>query len=69
MHYYAAGYYYAAKNKGMTLAANDQASGSFASTPAGNVKFSSEQALRGALAHSESVSSSSSLYSGRLDYH
>ena len=36
VHYYAAGYYYAAKNKGMTLAANDQAVGSFASAPASN---------------------------------
>jgi soluble lytic murein transglycosylase-like protein len=69
VHYYAAGYYYAAKNRGMTMAANDSATGSFASAPASGVKFSSEQNLQGALARGESLASSSSLYSGRLDYH
>jgi soluble lytic murein transglycosylase-like protein len=69
VHYYAAGYYYAAKNRGMTIASNDQATESFASAPASSVKFSSEQKLQGALARGESVASSSSLYSGRLDYH
>ena len=69
VHYYAAGYYYAAKNKGMTMASNDQASEAFASAPASSVKFSSEQNLNGALSRGESVASSSSLYSGRLDYH
>jgi soluble lytic murein transglycosylase-like protein len=70
VHYYAAGYYYAAKNRGMTtMASNDQATESFASAPPSSVKFSSEQKLQGALARGESVASSSSLYSGRLDYH
>ncbi|HXX07872.1 MAG TPA: lytic transglycosylase domain-containing protein [Pseudolabrys sp.] len=69
VHYYAAGYYYAAKNRGMTVAANDSATDSFASAPASSVKFSSEQNLQGALSRGESVASSSSLYSGRLDYH
>jgi len=69
VHYYAAGYYYAAKNRGMTMASNDQATEAFASAPSNGFKFSSEQKLQGALARGESVSSSSSLYSGRLDYH
>ena len=69
VHYYAAGYYYAAKNKGVAMTSNDQTLDSFASVPASNVKFSSEQELRGAMAQGESAASSSSLYSGRLDYH
>lgn len=69
VHYYAAGYYYAAKRKGMAMPGNDQAFNSFASEPAGNVKFSSERKLRGAMSRGESVASSSSLYSGRPDYH
>ena len=69
VHYYAAGYYYAAKNKGMATTANGQALDLFASVPANSVKFSSEQKLRGAMAQGESAASSSSLYSGRIDYH
>jgi soluble lytic murein transglycosylase-like protein len=69
VHYYAAGYYYAAKRKGMAMPGSDQAFNSFASEPAANVKFSSAQKLRGAMSRGESVASSSSLYSGRLDYH
>ena len=69
VHYYAAGYYYAAKRKGMAMAGSDQAFNSFASAPAADVKFSAKQNLRGAMSHGESVASSSSLYSGRLDYH
>ena len=69
VHYYAAGYYYAAKRKGMAMPGSDQALNAFASEPAANIKFSSEQKLRGAMARGESVASSSSLYSGRLDYH
>ncbi len=69
VHYYAAGYYYAAKRKGMAMPGSAQALNAFASEPSANVKFSSEQKLRGALSRGESVASSSSLYSGRLDYH
>ena len=47
---------------------SDQALNAFASEPAANIKFSSDQKLRGAMSHGESVASSSSLYSGRLDY-
>jgi len=74
VHYYAAGYYYVAKrkglNSGMNLGSDDQGFGSFASAaPASAIKFGSEQKLRSARSLGESVASSSSLYSGRLDYH
>lgn len=69
VHYYAAGYYYAAKRKGMAMPGSEQALDSFAYAPSVDVKFGSAQDLRGAMSHGESVASSSSLYSGRLDYH
>jgi soluble lytic murein transglycosylase-like protein len=69
VHYYAAGYYYAAKRKGMAMPGNAQALNAFASAPAADVKFSSEQNLRGAKSYGKSVASSSSLYNGRPDYH
>jgi transglycosylase-like protein with SLT domain len=69
VHYYAAGYYYAAKRKGMPMPGSDQALGAFASETVANVKFGSEQKLRDALSLDENVASSSSLYSGRIDYH
>ncbi len=72
VHYYAAGYYYVAKRRGMSLTASsgDQGYGSFASTaPMSAIKFGSEQKVHIARSLGESVASSSSLYSGRLDYH
>ena len=69
VHYYAAGYYYAAKRKGMAMPGDTQALNSYASEPTANVKFGSEKNLRGALSSREGVASSSSLYSGRLDYY
>jgi len=80
VHYYAAGYYYVAKRKGMNTGMNtgmslasssaDQGFGSFGSAaPANAFKFGSEQKLRAARSLGESVASSSSLYSGRVDYH
>ena len=69
VHYYAAGYYYAAKAKGMAMASSDQPLDAFASEPVSNVKFSSEKNLQEALSRGESVASSSSMYSGRLDYY
>jgi soluble lytic murein transglycosylase-like protein len=76
VHYYAAGYYYVAKRKGMNFGTNlasssgDQGFGSFGSAaPANAFKFGSEEKLRTARSLGESVASSSSLYSGRLDYH
>jgi soluble lytic murein transglycosylase-like protein len=70
VHHYAAGYYYAAKAKGMPIGQPDQAQASFASTaPVSDFKFSPQEKLSGARSHSVSVASSSSLYSGRLDYY
>ena len=70
VHYYAAGYYYAAKGKGMKIGPQDQAQASFASTaPVSDFKFSAQEKLSGARSHDVGVASSSSLYSGRLDYY
>jgi soluble lytic murein transglycosylase-like protein len=70
VHYYAAGYYYAAKNKGMAMTSNAQALDSFAfATPSSDIKFSSGQKLGRSYALGDGVASSSSLYNGRLDYH
>ena len=62
VHYYAAGYYYAAKAKGMKIGQPDQTQASLAST-VNEVKFGTGQKLRVARSQGESVSSSSSLYS------
>ena len=56
VHYYAAGYYYAAKQRGLPTRVAGSALTAFATTSL-------------AVAPTESVSSSSSLYSGRPDYH
>jgi soluble lytic murein transglycosylase-like protein len=71
VHYYAAGYYYAAKSKGMAMPySNGRSTVSFASAePNGGIKFASEKNLGRAYAQSESAASSSSSYSGRPDYH
>ncbi len=58
------------KAKGMPIGQPDQAQASFASTaPAGDFKFSSQEKLQGARSNGLSVASSSSLYTGRLDYY
>jgi len=68
VHYYAAGYYYAAKAKGMPIGQPDQTQASFASiAPVGDFKSSPQQKLGGT--PRVSVASSSSLYSGRPDYY
>ena len=70
VHYYAAGYYYAAKAKGMGIGQPDQAQASFASSPpVSDFKFSSQEKLNGARSNSVGVASSSSLYSARPDYY
>ena len=70
VHYYASGYYYAAKAKGMPIGQPDQAQASFASTaPVSDFKFSPQEKFNGARSHGVSVASSSSLYSGRPDYY
>jgi soluble lytic murein transglycosylase-like protein len=78
VHYYASGYYYAAKAKGMKIGQPDQAQASFGSiapasfastAPVSNFKFSSQEKFRGAPSIGAGVASSSSLYSGRPDYY
>jgi len=71
VHYYAAGYYYAAKNRGMVMPyGNGKSTVSFASAqPSSNIKFVSEKKLGRAYAQTESAASTSSFYSGRPDYH
>lgn len=88
VHYYAAGYYYAAKRKGMSIQAAANPADSFKTALDGNgsavamasverenagtmhpVPLEPSAKLREARAEGESVSSSSSLYSGHLDYH
>jgi soluble lytic murein transglycosylase-like protein len=70
VHYYAAGYYYAAKRKGMLSKNNDGPLDGFKSPVAGYraTEIKAAARLRKARAQGESVSSSSSLYTGRLDY-
>ena len=68
VHYYASGYYYAAKAKGLPIGQPPQAQASFASnTP--DFKFSPQDKLSGARSNGVGVASSSSLYSGRIDYY
>lgn len=73
VHYYASGYYYAAKAKGMPIGQPgeaNQAQASFASSaPVTDFKFSPQEKLSGARSNGVSVASSSSLYTGRLDYY
>lgn len=69
VHYYAAGYYYAAKGKSVPMKSADNSLAAYASAAPGSVKFSYERSLRRAISHSESVASSPSLYSGRPDYY
>jgi soluble lytic murein transglycosylase-like protein len=67
VHYYAAGYYYAAKNKGIAMPSRAQAYDSFAAPS--SVKSSPEQKLRAAYARGDGIAPSSSLYTGRPDYY
>ena len=70
VHYYASGYYYAAKAKGMKIGETDKAQDSFASSvPVSEIKFSAQEKLWGARSNGMSVASSSSMYSGRLDHY
>ena len=69
VHYYAAGYYYAAKSKGLLDKSNDNPRHAFASAATGGVAIKPAEKLREARAEGESVSSSSNPYTGQLDYH
>ena len=73
VHYYAAGYYYAAKSKGLLNKTSDNPINAFASAAAGGAKESFAPAQSAdkqsqVQAAGGSVASSSSLYNGRLDY-
>jgi soluble lytic murein transglycosylase-like protein len=71
VHYYAAGYYYAAKRKGLTEAKPDNALGAFASVPArtrsGAVAIDAK--IAEARLSKENVSSASNPYTGKLDHY
>jgi soluble lytic murein transglycosylase-like protein len=75
--YYAGGYYYAAKRKGLPDKTNDNSLNAFASAASGSAPATAAAAgavkpakkLRKAQAAGMSVSSSSSLYSGRVDFY
>jgi soluble lytic murein transglycosylase-like protein len=75
VHYYAAGYYYAGKRQRYAQAESSAASGLAVDGNGGTARFKSEPspsrpaALREARTEGAGVASSSSLYSGRLDYH
>ena len=74
VHYYAAGYYYAAKRKGLLDKTRDNPINAFASAAAGGTTGSiapvlPAEKLRAARLAGASVSSSSSLYNDRLDFH
>ncbi|MFZ3241274.1 MAG: lytic transglycosylase domain-containing protein [Pseudolabrys sp.] len=64
VHYYAAGYYYAAKARGVA-----QATDAFtAAAPSRSMKFSSRQNLREAYRQTDGFGSSSNFYNTRPDY-
>jgi hypothetical protein len=68
--YYAAGYYYAAKSRGVALPSRVILVTSGGSTTSdSNIKFASKKKFGRAYAQSERMTSSSSLYGGRPDYH
>ena len=78
VHYYASGYYYAAKNKRVAELSNDIPLSAFAFAPvaaapavgpAVRAPVEPAEKLRAAQAAGESVSSSSNLYTGQIDYH
>lgn len=81
VHYYAAGYYYAAKRKGLSAMAEANPADRFQAAFDGNGTFASRAALSKAAARKSAaklrearsermkISSSSSLYGGSIDYH
>ena len=67
VHYYAAGYYYAAKSKGIPMPSKEQAYDSFAGPS--SAKFTSERKMLRATYRGDGVTSSSNFYGGRPDYY
>ncbi|MGB9413826.1 MAG: lytic transglycosylase domain-containing protein, partial [Pseudolabrys sp.] len=69
VHYYAAGYYYAAKARGASVTSLAQATDAFtAAAPSRSMKFSSRQNLREAYRQTDGFGSSSNFYNTRPDY-
>jgi len=64
VHYYASGYYYAAKRKGL-----DQAGGAFASVDANGVAAFKNKVPQAEAHSAAGVASSSNLYTGKSDYY
>jgi soluble lytic murein transglycosylase-like protein len=62
VHYYAAGYYYAAKAKGMSVNSLAQANDTYAPATSRNVKFSSRKSLREAGRQTDGFGSSWNFY-------
>ena len=62
VHYYAAGYYYAAKAKGVSVNSLAQANDTYAPATSRNVKFSSRQSLREAGKQTDGFGSSWNFY-------
>jgi soluble lytic murein transglycosylase-like protein len=73
VHYYAAGYYYAAKSKGLLDKNASNPIGAFAADASGNPVMSktvpAQLKLREAKSKGVSVASSSNPYTGKLDYY
>jgi soluble lytic murein transglycosylase-like protein len=62
VHYYAAGYYYAAKAKGASVNSLAQANDTYAPATSRDIKFSSRQSLREASRQTDGFGSSSNFY-------
>jgi soluble lytic murein transglycosylase-like protein len=69
VHYYAAGYYYAAKRKGWSANADVHQIDGFNTVIDGNGAFARKAKLREARSGGMSAVSSSSLYGGPVDFH
>jgi hypothetical protein len=62
VHYYAAGYYYAAKAKGASVNSLAQANDAYAPATSRDIKFGSRQSLREASRQTDGFGSSSNFY-------
>jgi len=62
VHYYAAGYYYAAKARGASVNSLAQANDTYAPAASRDIKFSSRQSLREASRQTDGFGSSSNFY-------
>jgi len=62
VHYYAAGYYYAAKARGASVNSLAQTNDTYAPAASRDIKFSSRQSLREASRQTDGFGSSSNFY-------